>query len=305
MIKTIVKYYLLIICSFFLLPEGKVFAESMNPENLPKVKFTINKYFNVPFDRPQALTLDIDNNELYVVDMGSSEILIFDLEGTPVSKLTHRHGISKPIDIATRNGKYYISQNGKTYLEVFDLLGSLVTTLSPPTGEFSPGMLFKGLDGSLYVINRLLSELVVFDSNDKFVRSIGKGDDKLLSLTGAAIGTDRIYLFTPFSTANAIHVYSLEGEYLYSFEAVAGLSSRGSLGLPIRGVVDNEKNLWVVDALKGILVFNSSNKKINNFGQLEKGGVRKVLEYPIDIDFGSQNEVYILEEATKEINIFR
>lgn len=295
------------VCSFIVLLQfvlGDKAIGGMSVDVLPKFKFSISHYYKVPFDNPQSITIDNEYGELYVVDTGSSEIVIFDLKGTPISKLGKSSGINKPLDIVIRKDRYYISQQGKSYVDIFDFLGNSVGKLSVEGQEFSPGMLFNR-DGNLYVINKVINELVVFDSEDKFLRTIGTGDVRLRSLTGAAIGSDKVYLFTPFNLSRGIHVYSIEGEYSHSFESVSGSGGGGSLGVPIRGIVDESNNLWIVDALRGILVYNSDDKKVNSFGYLEKNGKRKVLEYPIDIDFGSQNEVYILEETTKQISIFR
>ncbi len=288
----------------FFLSGGVLFADGLAVDHLPKFKRKINSFYSTHLTDPQSIFLDLKNKEMFIVDALDSTVFIFDLKGTPISKLDRVNGISRPIDFVSRKNMYYISQSKKDYVEVFDILGNTVKKIKPDNRKFLPGKLYLGFDGRLYVINRLVNEILVFDADDKFVQAIGTGDSRLMSLSGAAIGYDRLYLFTPFTTGNAIHVYLLNGDYSHSFESLAGYGS-GTLGLPVTGLVDSDKNLWLVDSLRGILVYNSEDKKINNFGQYEIQGVRKVLQFPIDIDFGMQNEVYILEKSLKQVSIFR
>lgn len=287
-----------------LLLASLVFADGMSVNHLPKFKFAISSYHKAKFQDPLSIFVDKKNKELFIVDGNMSSIFIFDLKGTPIGKLDKNNGLDHPRDMLIRKEMYYVAQAGKTYIEVFDILGSLVKTIKVPDRPFGPGGLYEGFDGRLYVTNKVANELIVFDSNDNFLMAIGSGDSRLLGLSGAAIGHNRVYLFTPFSRGNAIHVYLLNGEYSHSFEALAGYGN-GTLGLPVKGLVDKDGNLWLVDSLSGILVYNKEDERINSFGLFEKKGVRKVLQFPIDIDFGMQNEVYILEKSLKQVSIFR
>jgi DNA-binding beta-propeller fold protein YncE len=242
--------------------------------------------------------VDNKRKELYVADSGRNEVLIFDLKGSPVFKFGAVNGVANPFDLVVRDGLIYLVQEGKAYIEVFNYRGEAVRRVAPPEGiTFSPGRMAMDEDGSLYVVNKARTTCMVFDSQDRFVGTIGTG---LTSLAGVAVSKDRIYLITPFG-GRAVHVYDKKGNFIMAFE---GLQDQGgTLGLPTSVTIDKNGLLWLVDSLRGIVVYDPGGKEVVRFN--EYGETKGQLFFPVDIDFDKGNIVYISEKGAKRISVFK
>ena len=66
-------------------------------------------------------------------------------------------------------------------------------------------------------MNKATDKCLVLDKNDNFSGPIGEG---FKSLAGVAAGGGRVYLITPFFDGCVIHVYTVNGEHLMSFQAI-------------------------------------------------------------------------------------
>ena len=272
------------------------FAQSLSP----RFKFSIDGFYSDLFDSPMGVFVDGKNKEVYVVDVGKGEVFVFDTMGTPLFRFGLSSGVETPIDVAAAKDRIYVSEEGKSYVEVFNLRGERVGELTVPGTEFSPGRMDVDGEGNIYVVNRKLGECYVFDSSGVFIRTIGKG---LFSLSGVAVegGGDRVYLIAPFYQGRVIHLYKKTGEFIASFE---GIEDRGgTLGLPTSAKVDSSGNLWVVDSLKGVVVYDRDWKKAAFFG---RGGASvDRLDFPVDVDFDGEGMIYIVDKERKSLRVFK
>jgi len=147
-----------------------------------KFVFTIEKFYQDHFNTPIGVFVDNERKELYVADSGRNEVLIFDLKGSPVFKFGAVQGVANPFDLVVKNGLIYLVQEGKSYIEVFNYRGEAVRRVAPPQGiTFTPGRMAMDENGSLYVVNKARTTCMVFDSQDRFVGTIGTG---ITSLAG-------------------------------------------------------------------------------------------------------------------------
>src|SRR3990172_1161887 len=293
MAQFIVLYGIFIVA---LLGYAPSFAQSLSP----RFKFSIDGFYDEPFGEPMGVFVDGKNKEVYVVDMGKGEVFVFDTSGTPLFRFGLSAGIVSPVDIAAVKDRVYISQEGKSYVEVFNLRGARAGELLHPEGEFSPGRMDIDEEGNVYVVNRKLGECYVFDGKGNFLRTIGKG---LFFLSGVAVegGGDRVYLIAPFYGGRVVHVYDKKGGHIMSFEGIA--ERGGTLGLPVSAKVDSSGNLWIADSLKGIIVYDRDGKKAAAFG---RGGASfDRLDFPVDVDFGSDGMIYIVDKERKGLRVFK
>ncbi len=271
------------------------------PSISPRLKFSIKSFFSDGFLNPVGIFIDRERNEVYVVDNERDEIFIFDQNGTPIfrfGRVAGRRLLSTPIDLVVRGDLIYVSQEGKPYIEVFDQRGNPVKRVTFPGKVFAPGRMDIDRDGLIYVVNKKLGECYVLDDQDNVVRTIGKG---LTSLSGVAVGGDEVYLITPFpSRTMVINVYTVRGEFITSFENID--SRGGTLMLPTAGKVDRDGNLWLVDSLMGIQIYDAHYKKISFFGKLESH--KEMLRHPVDIDFTLNGMIYVVDKETKSVKVF-
>lgn len=277
-------------------------------EGGPAIRFShsFNRHYAERFIEPVGIAVDGDNNEIYVIDSGLKKVFIFDLRGTPVFSFGSKEsGGVAPVDIAVKNGRIYISQEGKGSVGVFNYKGALVGSLSVP-GGFAPGAIVVDDDGMVYVVNKSRTNCLVFDGADddadgasgKFRSAIGEG---LKSLSGVAVGKDRVYLITPVDS-RAVHVYGKDGVLLFSFEGLEG--EGGTLGIPIAAKVDRLENLWVLDSIKGIIVYNKEGYEVSRV-VMPAGTVEGQLFFPVDFDIDANDMLYVAEKGAKRVSVFK
>jgi DNA-binding beta-propeller fold protein YncE len=274
--------------------------ELISPNIKPRFMFLIEPK-DAPLDSPFGIFFDKVHNELYVADSGSSRILIFDSEGTQLFSFGKKHGIAMPIDLVVKDDKLYVSQEGKSYVEVFSYLGVSLKRMTPGAEAFNPGLMDLDREGNIYVANKANGKCVIFDKDDKYVKTIG---DDASSMGGVSKGVSSLFIMNPISGffgRHSINEYDMDGKLLRSFEGIQ--DKAGTLGLPSTLKEDPEGNLWVVDSLRGIVIFDKKSKKIASFGRT--GPKREILFFPTDIDFNPNGMIYILDKEAKRVAVFR
>lgn len=260
--------------------------------------FTIERFHEESFDTPIGIFVDKERQEIYVADSSNNELFIFDTKGMPIIKFGKAQGISNPFDMVVKNNRIYLSQEGKSYVEIFSYRGEPIGRLAPPADmPFAPGRLAVDDQGKLYVINKIKSNCAVFDSKDIFQYTIGKD---LFSLAGVAVTKDRVYLIRSFGE-RVIYVYDKEGNLIMAFEALQ--DQGGTLGLPVSGKIDKDGSLWLVDALRGMVIYDKNGKEITRFTNY--GKARGQLFFPIDIDLDNNDMLYVVEKGAKRISVFK
>lgn len=250
---------------------------------------------------PVSIVFDKSNEEILVVDTKRSEVLIYNYEGFLVASFDSTKGISYPLDIAVSGTNYLLIESSKKYVSVLSFNGQKKAEIIPPAefaDDFEPKRIVVDEDGFIYITDITTKTCFVFDSTFKFVRKIGKG---LRSLTDVAVYGDLVYLLDSIGNY-AIHIYSKTGEHQRSFEAQHGRG--GTLNIPLSLNLDDNGNLWIVDALAGLIVYD---KNLKNIARLAKDPNRgyNYISYPVDIDFGPENSVYIIDRTTKSVKIFK
>lgn len=260
--------------------------------------YDFGKFYQDSLSTPSGMFIDRENEEVYIIDGERNEVLIFDSKGTPLFRFGEDRGVRNPFDVAARGDRIYITQDGKDYIEVFSYSGKPAGRISAPEGvPFSPGRIDFDDEGNIYVINRARTNCMVFDSDGKYKSTIGPS---YRSLTGFALGGDKVYLITPFDS-RAIQVYGRDGGFIANFEGLDG--EGGSLGLPMSVTVDSKGFLWVLDAIKGVVVYGPDWKETARFTDM--GPARGQLFFPIDIAFNGEDMLYILEKASKRVSVFK
>ena len=62
--------------------------------------------------------------------------------------------------------------------------------------------------------------------------------------------------------------------------------------------MDKDGNLWLADALKGVIIFNKEGAEILGIGGRRRGGARED-RLPLDIDFDGEGMGGVVEEGAK------
>ncbi len=272
------------------------------PFDTPKLKFSIDSFMADKLISPVAIFYDNEHRELLVVDSAYDEVLIFDERGQGVYRFGRGKSVIpvNPLGIIKIGDDMYVTEQGKSHITILNYRGIEKGRITAPEGmEFLPSKIDVDKEGNIYALNTALNNCAVFDKNGVYKMSIGKDFN---SLSAIAVGTDRVYLITSFYEGKSIHFYRKnDGVYMGSFEAIEGVG--GTLGLPLGARVDSSDRLWLVDALKGVHIFDKSAEKIGFFG----GGKvkRERIFFGVDIDFGHDNMIYLLDKNRKRISVFK
>lgn len=248
--------------------------------------FTIDGFYGEAFNNPVAIFFDREKEEVYILDNGKGEILVFNSRGTPLFRF---RGLSAPLDLAVREGSIYVVEEGRHGIAVLDYRGRRRSDLRPEGMDILPGRLTFDSKGNLYVTDKIGRRVVVF-KDDLFAGTIGKG---LRSISAVAVSPERVYIIAPFDVP-IVRIYSKDGDYIKGFEGLEG--EGGTLGLPVCAEIDRDGNLWLVDALKGIILFSREGREIGRFGGLN---------FPVDIALGRKGWIYVVEKGARRISVFK
>lgn len=259
--------------------------------------FALESFYGDKFKSPAAVYIDKKNKELYVADSGNSEVFIFDTRGTPIFRIGPSKGVVRPFSIAIKDGRIYLSEEGKNYIDILSYRGEPIKEMKPRDVPFLPGRVSIDDEGKAYVINKAATNCMVFDKDGEFAGYLGA---RFEALTDIAVSKDRIYLLTPHSR-HAVQVYDMDGGYIRGFEALEGMG--GTLGLPIAARVDKYGLLWVLDAMSGIIVFDEYGKTVARLG--EHGYGKGQLFFPVDIAIDDEDMLYIAEKEARRISVFK
>ncbi len=260
--------------------------------------FSIDGFGKDRFESPTGIFIDRSKGEIYIADNGAHEVLIFDLKGYPLYRLGKKQGIKNPFDIAAHKDRIYLSEEGSADIKIFNYRGAQAGRISTNGKEkFYPGQIYISAGGNIYAVDKSKPSAVVFNAQGKFIMEIS---GKFGSVADVSADEGRIYLVTPYSN-RVIQVYDSSGVRLMGFEALDGQG--GTLALPVAAKPDKDGNIWVVDALHGIAIYDKDGRELGRFSEYgkEKGQVF----FPIDIDFDGSNMVYILEKGAKRVSVFR
>ena len=191
--------------------------------------------------------------------------------------------------------------------------------------------------GSVYVADKGLDAVLVFDAKGKVVRAVGKG--LLVHPTGLALDRRRqvLYVVNDAVTAagkHSVEAFSLAGVHLrtlggrpsdeagyFHFPSQLAVSASGELWVSdmlnfrvqvfdpdgglvrmfgsqgpgtglfdkIQGIAfDSFRNVYVVDTLKGVQIFNDRDQPLMSFG-------RGVTQVPLGIVIDSRNHIYVTD----------
>lgn len=285
------------ILSFALLRAPVLAQSPAAPSNI-RYKFTIEKFYNDRFSTPAAIFVDNANKELYLADSYGNEIFIFDTLGTPLFRIGKSKELRSPIDVAAKEDRIYLSAEGKDHIDVFSFRGDPVWELKPIGVSLAPGKMAFDENGRLFVINKSDTTCLILNKDGTVAGTIGLGI--FTSLTDIAMDRDKVYFITPFNN-RAIQVYDLKGNFLMNFESLEGHG--GTLALPIAAKVDKYGFLWLLDAIKGVVVFDQEGKAVGRFG--DYGPARGQIFFPVDIDIDNEDMLYIVEKEAKRVSVFK
>ena len=209
--------------------------------------------------------------------------------------------LGKPYDIGSLPGTIYVLDRTYKKLLAIDLVkrGFAAVDDSGMGALADPSGIWISADGSKYVADMQRKQVVVFDSNNTFLRSYGSGKVFGKPVDVAAWG-DRIFVCD--LDGNKVVVFDKEsGEVVESFGSLTGQEQ--SLYKPTHITVDEQGNIFVNDAFNyQIQQFDRDGNHIRSYGF--HGDVVGAFARPKGIDTDRQGRLYAVDSAIENVQIF-
>lgn len=218
------------------------------------------------------------------------------------------HGMAKPFDVTTYQGRVYVSDSVQRDILLFDIPGQRFKEI----GIEEPGQLKKPLgitisaQGELYVADISLQRIMVYDQDGHFLRAIGD-KDQLHRPSDVALSPDgnRLYVVDTGGIETQDHrvqVYdSHSGEHLQRI-GIRGTGD-GEFNLPLQAAVSSTGNLYVVDGGNfRIQAFDADGHFLYSFGAV--GRLPGQFARPKGIAIGPQDNIYVVDAAFGNVQLF-
>jgi DNA-binding beta-propeller fold protein YncE len=206
----------------------------------------------------------------------------------------------KPYGVAIHNGQILICDTKLGIVAVFDLKNEMVAFI----GEGPNGKLGKPInvavdeDGTRYVADVKLNRVMVYDSDNRFVRAIG--NHEIWMPTDIAILGERLYV-TDKMNGEVVLVEKATGQELRRFSPRE--KEEGGFFFPTNLAVAIDGNVYVTETGNArVLKFNDRGKLLQTFGSL--GQMTGQFVRPKGVAVDRERRVYVADASTEVVQIF-
>jgi DNA-binding beta-propeller fold protein YncE len=221
---------------------------------------------------------------------------------------TGRESFGKPMAVAARHGRIYVTDTEARRVFVFDV---------PRRRTFSFGLRLEGAlkkpsgiavdtQGQVYVVDTSARRVVVYDTLGLYLRHIDGGDDWVRPTAGAvAPAGDRIYVVDTGGVESNRHrvlVHGAQGQRLGTLGRRG--SGPGEFNLPTDAGVAPDGTLWVLDAGNFRLqAFDAQGRFLRQFGSPGNGWGQ--LARPRGLAVGHDGLVYVGDALLCNVQVFQ
>ncbi len=175
--------------------------------------------------RPTGLALDEAHNRIYVSDVVSHQIMVYDFEGNFIKRFAERGSdpgyLNFPNNLAVdRDGKVYVTDGGNFRVQVFSPEGEYISSfgkLGDGYGSFArPKGIGVDSDNNIYVLDAAFGNYQIFNSGGQlllFVGSVGREAGMFWLPAGMYIdANDKIYVVDSLNKRVQVFQYLKDGE---------------------------------------------------------------------------------------------
>ena len=263
------------------------------PEQVEKESVFYPSLPNPP--RIQFLTRFSEANDVVTTRGRFTEFVLG--KNTPESEV-----IKKPYGVAMSDGRIYVVDTREPGYDVFDLKQQRFHIVSG--AEAAGGRMHKPIniaidrDGTRYITDTGRNQILVFDSDDRYVRAYGTEDQ--FKPVGVAIEGER--LFVTDIQHHQIHVLDKRsGKILYTF-GKAG-SKEGELYHPTNLVLTADGHLYVADTGNfRIQKFTQDGRFVRSIGSIGSGLGQ--FARPKGLALDREGHIYVSDAAFENIQVF-
>lgn len=214
--------------------------------------------------------------------------------------------LKKPVEVRSdvQMGKMYVSDVEAGGVYVFDLLQSELRMLSTEGSSLSEKITAIGMtldrDSNLYVLAPRQLKVLVFNSSEKYVRSISLvGICRRPVAIAANKNSGRLYIADV--ELNKIVVLDLQGTKLFTFGSPG--ENEGSFNKPVGIAFSSKGDVVVADAFNArVQVFSESGVFRRAFGKRGDGIAEFQLIKSVAVD--PDDNIYVVDGRSHSVKIF-
>ena len=214
--------------------------------------------------------------------------------GEEIVKLTYPKAVA-----ADGNGRVYVSD--RTGVLLFDeSLGEISRFADQsPNDSTVPLGLDVASNGDLYVVDSVRKSVLVYSSQNQYLRTIGEGD--FAEPVGAALDETNGWLYVSDKSANTVRKYTLTGTFV-SLITSGAAGAPDELAFPLQLAVNSKNELLVLHlGLKIVNVYDKTGLYLFSFGL--HGGNPNYYFRPRGIAVDSEDNVYITDFGWEKVQI--
>jgi DNA-binding beta-propeller fold protein YncE len=212
----------------------------------------------------------------------------------------------KPVEVKSvpEQNKFFVSDISKGAVVVFDLAGHELRNLEIPAGApplYLPLSIAVDDNGSIYVLERRSSSVLVFDKAEKYQRAISLKAVSVTSPTSLIIDRKSRQIYVSDAATRKIVVTDLKGAFIRNIGQPG--DGEGQFNLPVAMTLDSKGYLFVADAFSAaIQVFDQSGKFLRRFGRRgdSPGDFQLIKSIAVD----SSDNIYVVDGKAHNLLIF-
>lgn len=214
--------------------------------------------------------------------------------------------LQKPVEVKSvpEFNRFYVSDLGRSAVIVFDLEKRELRQLETPDGITPithPLSIVVDRQNNLYVLDRKSSSIYIFDSAEKYQRSIKLKSLSVTNPVAMAIDRRSERLFVSDAISRSIIVLGLDGRYLNKIGSAG--DEDGQFTLPVSVAVNSRGQIIIADAFGvSVQIFDSEGKFLRRFGQRGDGAGDFQLIKSVAVD--SEDNIYVVDGRMHNITVF-
>jgi len=265
---------------------------------------------------PTALYFDPTTEDVYVVDAGNSQLIIFNREGYPTDQIGRGRGLTNIVSVMRHDTKLYVCCGSNSDYPTgcihvldnafFPLQNLELVKPNKQSGNLIVKQIMLGLNGAFYLLHNNGLGVSVFDKQWHSLRKIIPKQERLGVVDPAPIdamtqdGDGNLYLLS--EEMGRVFVYDYKEKFLYSFGEKGG--DTGKLARPRSIAVDSRNDrIYISDYLRHtVLVYSVKGKWLYEIGS--KGNAPSYFFYPSAVCTDNKGTLYVSDTFNHRIQIF-
>jgi len=300
---------------------------TMGPNNqfiLTQTAYQPAGYFNVTQTLQNPLDMVIFNEVLYILNSGSKEILLYDLDQTFIRAISFS-GFVTPSGIDVDENYIYVADKGEKAIFIFDHFGVLINTFYRPTepifglnSPFVPTKIEVGPRGVMYIIGEgSTSGVIQLSSRGEFLGyfATNRASNSWLDTLSDLLGVQ--YALNVPSSATHLKM-DLEGSLYtisptdqkplkrFNIASVDTLTVDFFTGFLEALTVSNTGNIITLSSNGFITEYDPFGRLIFTFGGLDPNSnrVSGLLVFPVAIEVSTKNVIYVLDTGLQAVVMY-